>query len=480
MPSDFLHTLFASILPIEIEMALSVIALLGFSAWMLKGLWQQKDSKSTLLVIISVLAVAFLLRLSWIFSTQPLPHSDFQVYWDYAHRFYHGDFRFDVIERHPGIILLYTLGFYILGDSLWAGWTINLFFSVLFLLTLYSLSLELFGKRVALCTLVLGSFLPTAISYTAIMASETPAVTYMMMAIWAALRLRKLTLENKGKASLCVALGLGCLLFGSTLIRSTSLLLPVLFCLSIVIFRGAEWKKSFALMLGSSTICGILVGGWIAHQAIITGILKLFFGEELWLVFASNYQHQGRIFPMEQIPCYSSYIKTIGNGDVASRIRAYKVLGDYSWQVIKGDPLKYLAFGLTRMRGILWFSQSGIVWSIKNSLIGFALPVRMRLLTEISNTCWRVLLILSAMTWVMPWPAHTLQNEALNNPRKDNNREIHLVISLFIVCWLIFHFLMSVVSERYAFQLLPFILMYSAKGGVRLVEWVANTVKNSA
>jgi len=477
MPSDFFHSLFASILPIEIEMGLSVIALLGFSGWMLKGLWEQKDSKNSLLMILGVLAIAFFLRIGWILSTQPLPHSDFQVYWDYAHRFYHGDFRFDVIERHPGIILLYTLGFYIFGGSLWAGWTINLFFSLLFLLSLYSLSLELFGKRVALCALILGSLLPTAISYTTIMASETPAITYMMMSIWSTLRLRKLTLENKEKQSLWVALGLGCLFFGSALLRSTSLLLPVLLSLSILIIRGAEWKKALGLMISSGGICALLLGGWITHQAIITGMPKLFFGEELWLVFASNYDHNGRIFPIEHMPFYPSYIHYLSKGDAVSRIHAYKILGDWSWKIIKADPLKYLLFGFTRMRGILWFSQSGLVWSIKNSLIGFTLPVRMRLLTEISNTYWRVLLILSAMAWVTPRPGNTLQNNETQNQKISILQEINLAISLFIVCWLIFHFLISVVSERYAFQLLPFILIYSAKGGVCLVEWVTNTVK---
>lgn len=432
-----------SILLAEILVSLSFLVLLFFFGMLLKKLWAEKHPIWPLVLI---LLLAFFLRVAWISVTQTVPQSDFGEYWDYAHRFYKGDFYFDVIERHPGIIILYTLAMYLLGPSLMTGWALNIFFSLLLLLVLFKLTQELFSYKVGLLAMALAAILPQLVTYSALIASEIPAITYFLLVIWAALQFQSIK-----KHSWLYWASIGILLYGGVLVRSTALLLVGLIPIALFLVYRTQWKQLIPGFMAFILTTGFLLSTWITHQYLLTGIPKLFFGEELWLAYAVQYNHGGSI-PSDQEQSSPHNKQTI-----SSRLKSYAALKEQAIKVIRKDPIKYLQFGFVRMHGILWSQKSGILWTVKDSSVfPQSNNKTVRHLSEFSSTLWRILLILSPLgllVWV--WPSITLT---------EKSRAGQLVIWLFILIWLVFHYLIAVASERYGFQLIPFVLMLSSAG----------------
>lgn len=448
-----IRPMFESILLSEILMGLSVVSLGVFLGWMLRKMAQEKHPW---LLLGLILLGGLTLRWSWIQMTQPVPESDFSVYWETAKQIYHGDLSYDIIERHPGIILLYTFAFYLLGPHLWAGWMLNLLFSLFFLLVLYKLTQELFGKKAGLLAVGLGALLPQLVTYTALMASEIPAVTFFLMIIWAFLQTR-----SPQRYPMLVWVGIGMMLYGSVLIRSTSLILLGMMVLVVLMTRRENLQTALRGCLIMGVTAGILLSTWVTHQYLITGVPKLFFGEGLWLAFATQYDREGGVFAMSELPYYAKF-HAAQDGTMAGKLRSFKVLEEESWKIIKADPARYFWFGFTRMKNIVWGARTGILWSTKASE-RFPKDARLiRRLTEISTQIWRVLLLASLLGLM-----------AFKRSSKDKEtREGHLLIWLFVSFWLGFHFLMAVASERYSFQILPFVLIMAAGGCIQLLNTI--------
>lgn len=430
----------------------SVLGLLGFFGLLLKKLWQEKHPTALLMVL---LLLGLAVRAVWIGVTQPAPQSDFAVYWDYANRIYHGNLNYDVIERHPGIILLYTMSFYLLGPSLLSGWVCNLFFSGLFLLLVYKLAQECFGQRVGLLAMGICALLPQAITYSALMASEIPGLVFFLMIIWAVLQTRSIE-----KFKLPYWAGIGLLLYGATLVRSTSLLLLVLIPVAIVIARRDQWKPALQGALVMWMTAGVLLSTWITHQYLITGQLKLLYGDELWLAYATQYDKGGSVWE-SGMPFEAQFTKA-QDGTMQGKLKSYKVLKEEALKVIQADPVKYLQFGFVRMQQILWGSKTGILWTTKASSIFPSNPKLIRRLSEVSTHMWRILLVLAFVGLLI-----------LPRSKELGSREGHVLIGLFVVCWLLFHYLIAVASERYAFQMIPFVAMLSAV----VLSWVLERLK---
>jgi hypothetical protein len=156
---------------------MAMVVLIFYTGQLLYQLFVDPESRhpKTLIVLIGLLGIV--LRVLWITQTQPLPESDFAVYWDYVNRISHGQLDYDVIERHPGIVLLYVFFLSGLKTTLVSAWMVNLFFSVLLLLLLYRVGSRVLGHRTGLLTMLFGALLPQFITYTALIATEIPAVT---------------------------------------------------------------------------------------------------------------------------------------------------------------------------------------------------------------------------------------------------------------------------------------------------------------
>jgi hypothetical protein len=443
---------FESILVAEILMLISVLMLFVFFGFLIRKIVRTQTSLWPLGLLL-LLAVG--LRIGWIMLTQPEPQSDFWVYWNCAQQFARGDLTFNFIDRHPGIMLLYTFAIIVLGPSLTSGWILNILFSVLFLLALFQVTRELFGKAAAWIATGLATILPQLVTYTALMASEIPAVTYSLVVLWGFLQTRNLKAHQRW-----VWIGLGILLYGAVLLRSTSLLLLILIPLIALITRRDQLKTTLRGCAAMILTGSLLLSTWLTHQYLLTGVPKLFFGEEIWLAFTTQYKTGGSVTTLSELPYYDKYRAIAKDNSVAGRLRGLKVLKEESFKIIKQDPVKYVLFGFHRLPQIIWGSKTGALWSIKGSKIFKPGHKLERRLSEISTQPWRVLLILS--------PLGLLGFRRIgSNPAL---REGLLVITLFLTIWFPFHFLVAVASERYSFQIIPYILILASGGLVSLYE----------
>ncbi len=443
---------FESILVAEILMLISVLVFFVFCGFLIRKIIR---TQTPLWPLGLLLLTAIGLRTGWIILTQPEPQSDFWVYWNCAQQFAHGDLQFNLIDRHPGMMLLYTFAIMLLGPSLTTGWVFNILFSVLFLLVLFQVTRELFGKTAAWLATGLAAILPQLVTYTALMASEIPAVTYSLVILWGFLQTQQLKTHP-----LWVWAGLGILMYGAVLIRSTSLLLLILIPLVSLLTRRDQLKTTLRGCAAMVLTAGLLISTWLTHQYIITGVPKLFFGEELWLAFATQYETGGSVTTISDLPYYDKYQKAAKDNSVAGRLRGFQVLREESLKIIQQDPVKYVVSGFHRLPQIIWGSKTGVLWSIQGSKIFKPGNKLERRLSEISTHPWRVLLILS--------PLGLLGFRRINhNPAL---REGLLVITLFLAIWFPFHFLVAVASERYSFQIIPYTLILASGGLASLYE----------
>jgi len=218
---------------------------------------------------------------------------------------------------------------------------------------------------------------------------------------------------------------------------------------------------------------GVLISTWVGHQYVITGQPKLFFGAELWLAFATQYDNGGGVYPIERLPYFDKFAREL-DGTVAGKLRGFKVLQTESMKIIRRDPAKYLLFGFTRMKNILWSAQTGILWTTKESQIFRAPPKTVRHLTEFANSFWRVLLLscipLGLLASFRTFSPFSRESQArFGEHQTTPAREGQILLWLYVLFWLVFHFLFSVASERYAFQLIPFILMFFSAGICNLI-----------
>ncbi len=441
-----MNELFESITMTRWLLLLSMAAVAGFSTLLVKDLWREKH---LLRWPLAILIIGLALRIGWIGFSQPEPLSDFLIYWQYANAFFSGDMTYAELSRHPGVIVFYSWFFEILGPTLFTGWIMNLLFAALLMLLVYALGRDIFGHGAGVLAMALTAILPQFITYTALFASETPAIACFLLILWAVLRTRQ------HPAGLPYWAALGVLLYGTILLRSSSMIFLGLIPMLIVFFRRDQLKPSFTRFAVMALTTVILLSTWVAHQNAIGGSPKLFWGTELWLSCAIQYDRGGRYTHPKDMAFYDKVKPYYEMGTQQGLIQAYAVIGGESMKVIRQDPAKYLLFGFTRMKNILWTSQTGIRWSQKGAQGPLAtLDERwVKKMANVSNIFWQILLCLSPLGLF-----------AFRRKGSDIHQEGWLFLAAFSVIWLVFHFLVAVASERYAFQLIPFVILMGTGG----------------
>lgn len=350
------------------------------------------------------------------------------------------------------------------SPSLWAGWVLNLLAAAAMLITLYALMREWLGARAACVALTLSAIFPQFVTYTALMATETPTVAAMLLALWA------LAYSRRAACSQPFWLALGVLFYGMILLRSSCLLLLILTPLAMAAFRPAvraQALKQAAVTLG---VAGLLLSSWVFHQYLIGGQAKLFWGVELWLSSAIQYDRGGRYTHPKDMAFYPRVKPYYEGGTTADLVKAYAVIGDESLAVIRRDPFKYLAFGMTRMKNILWTAQTGLRWSQKGSArMASWSPRLIKTLAVAFNVYWQILLCLSPLGLAavlgaaLPRRASVVAQDFSDAPEDASARESQrrsfaeggALMLGFLAAWLAFHYLTAVASERYGFQIMP-------------------------
>lgn len=450
---------FRSILATEILMLLAVIAFFVFTVRMVKSL---REDRKGWLILGGILLLGLVLRIGWIVWTQPQPVSDFGVYWQYANAFHNGDLTYNIIIRHPGTILLYTYAFYLLGPSLMTGWVMNLFLSVVMMVTIYALTVMILGsKALGRWAMLAAALLPQAITYTALMSTEIPGVTFSILVLWAILYSQEREKTHASKYQWLYWAGIGELLYGTVLIRSSNLIFLILVPMVFLITRRNDWKrwaKQFAVM--TATTC-VLLSTWVYHQDLVGGSPKLFWGDALWMACAINYDRSGGYTNPKELPLwpkveptYEQYAKTL---TPQAEARFYDVLGQEVMKVIMADPGKYLINGFPRLKRTIWTSQTGLRWTERGSATLRTISEKtLHRLATISNVIWQILLLLSPLGFLNLFRRQYAKSEGL------------WFIFLFTGSWLVFYLVLAEANERYSFQLIPFVFILVMSG----IAWI--------
>jgi 4-amino-4-deoxy-L-arabinose transferase-like glycosyltransferase len=446
MPEIF-ESLFRTILCTGILVFLAHLVLLAFTGLMIRKTIQEKSSHWPLLLI---LLLGLGLRIFWIQLIQPVPQSDFQVYWQAANNIYQGDLSFTFLDRHAGTILAYVNAFLMFGNSMVVGWGVNLLFSLMMLLAVYRLSVELFNRPVALAATALAAIFPQFVTYSALMATEIHAIAFTLVILWSVLYSRDL---KRHRLLYWVVLGL--LIYGGVMVRASNLLLLAAVPVVLIFTRRDALRQTLAGCAVMVITAGLLTATWVYHQFLITGVPKLFF-TEYSLAFASQYGGDGGVTGLSSLPYYEKAHAQM-DGTIQGELRARKVIEAEALKIIRQDPLQYLRFGVTRLYNSLWFARTGIVWSINASPTFHPDPKFIRRFSEISTHIWRVLLVLSL-----------LGLSGLIRPLRRSSLEGLLIMGLYTVIWMLCNLLLATGTDRYALQIAPLAIICAA-GGVQTV-----------
>lgn len=459
MITPFLESPFQTIAATQIAMGFAFAVMLFVVGWLLLTIGKRRYFLQDLPLMLLILLVGLLLRAVWIGWTQPEPLSDFRIYWDYAQQFYHGNWSFDVPVRHPGSILLFTDVFFLTGPTLWSIWGSNLVLATLMMLLVFSISEKLWGRGVAFVAMAIAALEPQLISYSALVATEYPAAVFSLAVFWAILQLRESSLGR----SMLSWVGLGILLYGTILVRSTNLLYLALLPLMFLLVKRPEgylfWFKRYLVM---TLTTGILLGTWVYHQYLIGGAPRLFWGDGLWLSCAVQYDRDGRYTDIRDTAYYAQVKpfqeKFAKTGATKDEIALYEAVGREAMKVVQRDPMRYIQEGFkTRLRHLVWTSsQTGIAWSVKgSSLLRSHPPKLIKRLSTISNIFWQVLVCLT----VAGLPV--LLFKTLRHAAPLVKDGVFLMLG-YTLAWMLFYALVAYSAERYTFQIIPFGVMLSA------------------
>lgn len=409
-----------------------------------------------------ILGLGLMLRLGWIAWTQPNPISDYEGYWTNAAQLASGDWTFDNIDKHPGIILLLTYSRMLWGNSYWPVWIFNLALSGWVMMLIYLLAKRLSDNRtVALSALALAALQPQLIAYSALLASELPTLYFYLLLTWLIL-----DSQRHSKVHWAYWAGTGVVLYCAILTRSTALVFLPLTALTMLLFRRAQWQTSLKGLLTFGLTTGLLLSTWLYHQCLLTGRVQLFWGGEIWLVSTTHYETESRLVSPPLLPGLKERIAQARLGKSGPTARLAELAEDKAWAmgIINEDPLRYLASGNIRLRHILWTtSETGI----RDTQWGSARLMRypdkaITRMAEVSKQLWRITFILGLLGFcVSIWRWRKTSRTA---------QETLIILSGFLSIWLGFHFLMAVASDRWAIQIIPFVLMFAATGLATLAQ----------
>jgi 4-amino-4-deoxy-L-arabinose transferase-like glycosyltransferase len=441
------ESLFSSILGTGIMVFMGHLALLAFTGLMTLDVYREKNSPWLLLLI---LLLGLGLRVFWIQLAQPVPQSDFQVYWQTANNIYQGDLSFTFLDRHTGTVLAYVYAFLMFGNSMVVGWAVNLLFSLMMLLAVYRLAIELFNRPVALVATGLSAIFPQFVTYSALMATEIHAIAFTLVILWAALNSRRIE-----RRPILYWTALGLLIYTGIMVRASNLLLLAAVPVVLLFTRRDALRQTLTGCAVMVMTAGLMTATWVYHQYLITGTPKLFF-TEYSLAFASQYGGDGGVTGLSSLPYYEKAHAQM-DGTIQGELRARKVIEAEAMKIIRQDPLQYLRFGVTRLYNSLWFARTGIVWSINASPTFHPDPKFIRRFSEISTHIWRVLLVLSL-----------LGLSGLIRPLRRSSLEGLLIMGLYTVIWVLCNLLLATGTDRYALQIAPLAIICAA-GGVQTV-----------
>jgi 4-amino-4-deoxy-L-arabinose transferase-like glycosyltransferase len=397
-------------------------------------------------LLFSLVLLGVLLRFVWIYDTQPIPFSDFRGYWHGAEKIAHGDFSPQGLIHTPGGSIFYSFVIQLFGPHLWAAWIYNLFFSVVLMLIMYLLGKYIRGEVTGLMALALCAIFPPFVTYSALINTEIPALTFFLLILW-----QVLEATRRGGVQRPIGFGLmmGLLLYGCILLRPTFSLLLFTLPIALWIYRKQSHIPVIKFSLSFIATIILLGSSWMYYQYHLTGIPRLSWCSVIWLGAATQYEEiNGTPNPRTYEQLYPDIRKDLHSFDYHQRAKALLVMEKHFQKRILVDPIRYIQHGMLRMKATLWASRSGVLWSLKHASTGVYSNKTMRQFSEITTQLWRILLVIALMGMLMfrrKWDLPIVYGHGL----------------IFVFGWLFIHYFFAAPSERYGIQLSPFIILYA-------------------
>ena len=237
-----------------------------------------------LLLIPSILGIAFIARFLWAVVVPVIPVSDSDDYHTFAlNLVQYGVYGWNPKEPTayfpPGTSAVYALIYSVFGSGQWAIKCFNLAIGVLIVFLTVELGSRWFNRTVGIVAGLLVGLWPVFIEYTTIIASEMPFAAALLGVL---LLFDEICSNQKHFTWLAVVLG-GLIGFAS-LLRPTAILLPALLA-SVFYAQNRKFIPSLKLIFITAVLALVILMPWAARNYALFGepVITTSAGANMWM-----------------------------------------------------------------------------------------------------------------------------------------------------------------------------------------------------
>ncbi|MFP8833722.1 ArnT family glycosyltransferase [Hydrogenophaga sp. XSHU_21] len=300
--------------------------------------------------LLSVLGIAFALRLLWALSVPVVPLSDSAAYLVLAKSLAAGNgyaWADGTLTAFwpPGTSFLYAALFRVFGESFAPVIALNLLAGMAVVYLGFRLARLLYGRPVGLLAATMLAVWPLLVQFTTILASEVLFMVPVLLAM--------LIVFEASKPKLVHFVSFGLLVAIASYIRPTAIPLVVIVPV-LHLLRGSSLRQLAGWIGVGGLVCWLAIWPWSERNSNLFGQpvgISTNFGANLWM--GNNGQSQGT---------YQSF-------EAYSHLNNEKVRDDQmrsdAIRFIKENPGQFVTLGIKRMINTFDRETIGVVWNVQ-------------------------------------------------------------------------------------------------------------------
>ena len=308
-------------------------------------------------VMLSIVFLAGLLRVGWVYYARTVPYSDFRHYDRLALGLAEGrgyvDQAGDPTAFYPvGWPFFLSLVYRVFGHSLIAAQLVNVLMGVGVVILTYLIARYLLDRRTALIAALIVALNPTLILYSSTLGTESLFVFLLMLITWLTIRV----IAGRSSADLLL---IGLLTGFAILTRPVAIGVPFIAFGAYYIVNRRDLRQTsinFAIVL---VISALIVTPWIARNAMAIGspVLQSSSGLNMWI--GHSPQATGGWMDAPPVPGLSA-VSIPGAGPNATEKEANSVYMSAAIESLLNNPLRIVTLFPNRMFE-LWAGHSHAV-----------------------------------------------------------------------------------------------------------------------
>ena len=347
-------------------------------------------SGASLRRLLTLLAVAMLLRLVWAVVIPVMPVSDSHAYDTFARTLVSsGVFGWNANEPFsfwpPGTSLIYAALFRVFGAEYNAIVGLNLVLSAGLIVLTMRLATRFYGARCALYSGWVLALWPTLVMFTTVLASELPFLVFVTAAldVW--------TLPNR--QALLRGVVAGALLGCAALVRPVAMALPVIIGVAVLLERGLSKAAVFEqlrLVIPALISMACIIAPWtlrnyeLYHQVVLISTNG---GVTLWMGNAP-----GTTGEHMDMPAWAEKLRDD---------KQDKALGELAKGYIVADPAGFVWRSLRKFIWLYSHESIGVAWNEAGLSARFG-ESALKPLKLFAHATWALILVASiAGLWVL-------------------------------------------------------------------------------